>query len=150
MKPLFAIVLVVFAAGCQKPEPASGPASSSIPAGVSVDTGSAVMPLSAFSLGIAHVLPVRNTPHAVPKVQSVRAFLVSLPNVSAGDIKLYWVRDLDLIFSANQAPIDASVKQRDGSAYEITPPELSERGGYLMLVIGGANGGPSRYYAVGP
>jgi hypothetical protein len=146
MKRLVALVFAIAAAGCQQQQSTavSRPAA---PAGVSVDTGTDVLPLSAFSMGIAHQLPVRNTPTAVPKLQEVKAFIVNVPNTSPGDVKLYWVRDLDLIFSASQEPIQAEVKQ-NGSTYEIAPPEVPEKGGYLMLVIGSPNGGPSRYYAV--
>ena len=140
-------MFVLAVAGCQKPAP-TPPARAAAAPGVSVDTGNGVLPLSAFSMGIAHALPVRNTPNAVPKVEAVRSFVVNVPNTAAADLKLYWVRDLDLIFSANQSPVQAETKPLGGSGYELIPPHLDEKGGYLMLVIASTNGGPSRYYAV--
>lgn len=147
MNRLIAIVLLIVCNGCSKPGETTTPRRTDNPSEVAVDTGSTVVPLSTFTLGIAHALPVRNTPHAVPNVPTVRSFLVNVPNVSASDLKLYWVRDLDLIFSNNQSPIAADVKQRD-SGFEVAPPAVQEKGGYLMLVISPAKGGLNRYYAV--
>ncbi|MGE5244199.1 MAG: hypothetical protein ACM3SQ_08225 [Betaproteobacteria bacterium] len=131
--------------------PASAPASGGSPpqTGVFVDTDRGPIALNAFSLGLAHQLPVRNHPHSVPRVRVVKAFVVNVPNVTGADAAVYWVNDPDLIFSGSQEPLESKVSDREQGGYTISTPSLGERSsGFAMLVLKSPGGGPSRYYAV--
>ncbi len=150
MKTFALVGLSLVIAACSSPPPPA-PAASQAPAaaGVSVDTGQGTIALSAFSLGLAHELPVRNVPHSVPKVKAVKAFIVNVPNASGADAAVYWVNDPELIFSESQQPLPSQVSDHGQSGYSIAAPSLSDRSsGYAMLVLKNPGGGPSRYYAV--
>lgn len=145
MKPFALVGLSLVLAACS-----GAPAPASAAAGVLVDTDRGPIALSAFSLGLARELPVRNVPHSVPRVKTVKAFIVNVPNVSGADAAVYWVNDPDLIFSANQEPLPSQISSREQGGYLVATPALSGRStGYAMLVLKSPGGGPSRYYAVG-
>jgi hypothetical protein len=149
MKSIALAALPLVLAACTAAPPAAAPQKAGAPSGVVVETDRGSIALSAFSLGLAHQLPVRNVPTSVPKVRSVQAFVVNVPNVTGADAAVYWVNDPDLIFAGSQEPLASQVSDREGGGYSISAPSLNGRsGGFAMLVLKSPGGGPSRYYAV--
>jgi hypothetical protein len=153
MRPFIFAVLSVALVSCSggSAPVAAPPATSPVgQAGVVADTDRGPLTLSTFSLGLAHQLPVKSLLDSVPKVKSVKAFVVNVPNVTGTDASLYWVNDPDLIFSGKPESLPSQVSNQSGQGgYSITAAALNAHDtGYVMLVLKSANGGLSRYYAV--
>lgn len=149
-KIAFVTMCVLFAGACAE-QPKSGAAT---PAqvqevGVFADTGQGLIPLSAFGLRLSTIMPVKTTPISVPKVSKAAGFIVNLPEARGAELKLYWVPDLNLIFSGNLTALPATIEAGANGMTTLKTDALDERtSGYATLVVKMPAGSLDRFYAV--